>query len=287
MSVHVHQFVRLIAEHAPEVRQEFALQSEDPMARPDLVCVHQGNELGREIVRWHEAGVPVVTRLFNSRWVHGQDADLRMHCVEKADLVLGWACPAPPDLAHLPYAPMYPLVPASVFRPLALTRDQPFFVPRITARDAANLYWTEELLACLPMCRTTYANGFLSPLTMSRCYNSAQVVVCTGLDPYLGNSAVEAALCGCVPVLSDTAANRAEFPTGARFCDQAPASILRACAEVTELARDAAAYEAEASRNRAHFSGWAVEVHGQLLVRQVLMTAGYDMACTANGRTAA
>lgn len=283
MSPHVHQFIRLVDKLAgPWVTQEFCLAAEDPVRNPDLVMVHQGNELGREILRWAEQDIPVVTRLFNTRWLMGEDADLRLHCVSHARLVLGWPCAPPAELAGPSYRMMYPLVPGAIFRPLELQRDVPFFIPRITARDAGNLYWTEELLQVLPPTKASYANGFLPPTTMASYYNRARVVVCTGLDPYISNSALEAALCGAVPVLADTAANRAEFPTGARFCEQSTASILRACAEVTELSRDAESFRLESERNQAHFAGWAVEKHGFHLVSDVVAIGG----CCLPERTA-
>lgn len=278
LSPHVHQFSRLIARCRPDVTQETCLPGEEPISQPDLVLVHQANEQGLEILRWHERGVPVVGRLWNLRWLDREDAGLRLHCLEHAQMVLGWPCPAPPAISHLPYHRMYPLVSSTLFSPpdLGADRDLPFFMPRILSRDNENIYWSRELQSVLPPARAHVANGWLPPHVMAEHYRRAQVVVCTGLDPYISSSAMEAALCGCLLVVSDTGPNRAEFSDGgARFCTQDPAAILRACADLAELWQsDRAGWRAEATRNLQHFAPWALEQQGGELVSDVLRVAG-------------
>lgn len=273
LSPHVHQFMRLLG--AAGVSQEACLAGEEPLRQPSLVLVHQANELGLEIIRWAERGVPVVARLWNLRWLQQPGAELRLHALSYATSILGWPMPAPPELAGLPYRPMYPLVPGVVFHATDEPRTMPIFCPRLVQRDIENIYWSQELMAALPPSRAYYASGWMPPHIMAANYRQAQVVVSTGLDPYISSSAMEAALCGAVLVLSDTPANRAEFGDGgARFCTQDQASILRAVAEVTELWRDSPEeYTREGQRNVEHFLPWRLEAAGAQLTADILALA--------------
>lgn len=295
LSPHVHQFQRLLTRFGPPgLEQEHVLPEQGPLREPDLVVLHGLNFWPEEALKWEQ---PVVGLLWNDRWKHDGNRELVEQALERCALIVA---PDQSVVAGLPnWFPRWTLVDLEAFYPAGVTEvqrgalwvarssDQVVDIPYLAARnhrkDRVNLYWTEELRATrLPL---TEVSGDLGPEEMGDLMRRSRVVLALCSAEWgPSNTAVEACLCGKVPVLSNAPQIRVHFEedgqvVGARFADQRPASILAAVREVEQMSPRQ--HQAEAERNLEYFRSWTIQGQGPELARAVLSQAPQGRLLTA------
>lgn len=279
LSPHVYGVMRMVNRERPEVQQEWLLPGDATPIKPDLVVLHHAQELHRYANVFLDAGIPVVARTWNLLWAGSEREVEVLHFLRRCAMWIGFGH-VPEVAADCPrYRSILPLVDGDHFWPNhgAEPRTRSLFCARLTARDFCNTYWGQELHEALGGVSITYASGYASPAEMGDFMRTTVVVLALGRDPWISSTVVEAALCGAIPVIADTAAHRANFsdsegnPCGARFCTQDPESIRRAAWEVVDLYHnDRDRWRREVARNLDYFSGWTQQAQGPELVRDMI-----------------
>lgn len=274
-SPHVHQMMRLLWRCRESLLQEVVGWGQAPMLAPDLVFVHGFHDNPAEVERILSWGVPVVARPWNDRWLSrpGQREQVQ-GLLPRLSLVVGSPFSALKAQCPAPWCDITTLVDADVFKPengFATGPEIRFFAARLLERDREGVYWGDEINRAFAGMEVLTASGYASENQMAEQLRRSVVVLSLcGTEWGPSNTTVEAILCGKVPVLADTPAQRAHFPegVGARFAQRSGHSIRLAVNEVLELSNEQRA--AEVARNLEYFAGWTLQAQAKRIGDAVL-----------------
>ncbi len=265
------KWIDVITAYMPDAEQEWVHRDSDfsTLAAPDVVIIHAMNSAPRVVdkVRKGFPGNPkVVSVLTNNEWIGSDAHDAVMSAMSRSDLVIGklpakMKCPAPRNVA------LKALVDASVFTlPVEGQRREGVFMP--LANRPSRTHWTEAANAALwggP--EPVMADGSRTDSEMAAEYQRALVVIATQEDASLPYSAVEAILCGAIPVVSDHKSVTSTLGrVGYRAVSKDPVEIREAIQEIMALPEEKYRKENEICRNNLLKAGHTLQAQAPKIV---------------------
>lgn len=278
-SPHIEHVKAVFSRFAPEVRHVHG----DLSAQWDAgVCfIHNLTDHPFELSALAASkGMRVVGWVWNDVWMQRDPGEFSrtLQAMDACALVVGDAeSEARKHVLPEKWHPIRPMPWASVFHPPApgAVRDIPVLVAR--GWNGHPLYWAAETKEALRgMEGVVYVDGKRTPGEMADLYRRSRCVVALREDAGPSYTVVEAALCGAIPVVSDTPANRKHLDwesgdwMGALFAQRRPERI-RYCVELALEEEPSPAFAPE--RNARYFASWTAEFQGPALVRRVLEVA--------------
>lgn len=285
-SPHVERTKRLFARYAPEVRQVASSTGDYAHGIITLAIVHNATDpSGLALVESAPGrfGCPVVAWVWNDRFLTDEAYDRArvLRALDACALVIGSEDSAARE--HVPaekWVGIRAMVEASVFYPPppGSVRDIPVLVAR--GWNGHPLYWAEETREALRgMEGVVYVDGRRTQGEMADLYRRSRCVVALREDAGPSYTVVEAALCGAVPVVSDTRVMRDHFE------DEHPMALPRAAFARRDTIRPAVERALRllpvevqdiGEGNRAWFAPCTAEFTGRELVRRVLEVAAEE-----------
>ena len=283
-SPHVHHLMSVFARFAPGVQQQHLRRSRLAAAEPaDIAIVYNCTDHPAAVHDARKVARAVVGYVWNQDWQERSDLP---PVLASCDLVIGDAesrCVVPEEKWHgfraMPWG--------EVFHPpeRGAVRDIRVLVAR--GWNGHPAYWHRETKCALKgMEGVVLVNGRqrLTPQQMADLYRRSRCVVALREDSGVAYSVVEAALCGAIPVVSDTPMYRQHF-NGAKaegdFREQGAALVKQDTLDIQDALYSVELnwvefpeqMAREVARNLRHFAPWTAEVQGPALVERVLEVA--------------
>lgn len=278
LAIHVEKWVRLVELARPGCHQQIVHPdhiSASRAAAPTVVVLHALNQRPWMVAKAAQTW-PGATRVglsYNDLWtsdrVNGPDVRSALECCHVSFGAL------PEDYPEIRgFRPMRTLVDAEVFRPEPVVdRDISVLIP--TGFNGHAVYWgSEARRAIAGLDGVTILDGRKTQAQMADFYRRSRVVL--ALREYLQPSyaIVEAALCGCPLVVSDTPGLRRHLAaTGGAALVPRDAAAIRAALESLVRLGDEARAQAAVRMHEA-LAGWTLQAQAGEMVTAILEARG-------------